>query len=89
MCDRTSAHTQLRLLFLSQPSPSAEAFGYSTVEDGQLFRTNGATLEVVFTPGHTTDHVAFVLREEKVILCVSSLDRPLVKAMYHEVGDSA
>eukprot|EP00752_Nemacystus_decipiens_P016455 g14710.t1 len=49
-------------------SPRAETFEYEDLQDGQLFRANGATLEVVYTPGHTTDHVAFVLREEKALI---------------------
>eukprot|EP00903_Cladosiphon_okamuranus_P009331 g8899.t1 len=48
--------------------PRAETFEYHDLKDGQLFRANGATLEVVFTPGHTTDHVAFVLHEEKALI---------------------
>ncbi|CAM9564188.1 unnamed protein product, partial [Hapterophycus canaliculatus] len=51
-----------------RPSPCPEAFQYSSVEDGQLFRANGATLEAVFTPGHTVDHIAFVLHEERALI---------------------
>lgn len=52
---------------VSQRSPRTETFEYRGVEDGQLFHTRGATLEAVYTPGHTDDHVAFILREEQVI----------------------
>ncbi|CAN0434053.1 unnamed protein product, partial [Ectocarpus sp. 13 AM-2016] len=41
-------------------------FDYSIIGEGQLFRTTGATLEAVSTPGHTEDHVSFVLHEENV-----------------------
>ncbi|CBJ48495.1 Zn dependent hydrolase or glyoxylase [Ectocarpus siliculosus] len=47
--------------------PTVQDFDYSGIEDGQLFRTTGATLEAVSTPGHTEDHVAFVLHEEKAL----------------------
>uniref|UniRef100_A0A023EPT1 Beta-lactamase-like protein 2 homolog n=1 Tax=Aedes albopictus TaxID=7160 RepID=A0A023EPT1_AEDAL len=34
------------------------------LEHGQKFSIEGATLEVIHTPGHTTDHVVLVLHEE-------------------------
>eukprot|EP00904_Undaria_pinnatifida_P001478 jgi/Undpi1/11330/HiC_scaffold_30.g13628.m1 len=46
----------------------AEAFDYEGIKDGQLFRTNGATLQALHTPGHTEDHVAFILREEQALV---------------------
>lgn len=52
-----------------QIGPKAEAFDYEGIEDGQLFRTDGATLEALHTPGHTEDHVSFLLREEEVRQC--------------------
>ena len=38
--------------------------GLSPIEDSQVFSTDGATLRAFHSPGHTTDHVAFVLSEE-------------------------
>ncbi|TPX09579.1 uncharacterized protein E0L32_009180 [Thyridium curvatum] len=34
------------------------------IADGQVFEAEGASLTAVHTPGHTVDHMAFVLREE-------------------------
>ncbi|KAK7744333.1 hypothetical protein SLS62_010236 [Diatrype stigma] len=34
------------------------------IEDGQTFAVEGARLTAVHTPGHTTDHMAFVVRED-------------------------
>ncbi|KAK4990349.1 hypothetical protein LTR66_006821 [Elasticomyces elasticus] len=37
------------------------------IEDGQVFRVEGATLHAVHTPGHSHDHMSFVLEEEQAI----------------------
>lgn len=34
------------------------------IEDGQKFQTQGATLRAFHSPGHTSDHMAFILEEE-------------------------
>ncbi|XP_050306840.1 endoribonuclease LACTB2 [Anthonomus grandis grandis] len=36
-------------------------------KDGQEFSVEGATIRVLHTPGHTTDHVAFHLLEDNII----------------------
>ncbi|KAI3318360.1 Metallo-hydrolase/oxidoreductase [Xylariaceae sp. AK1471] len=41
--------------------------GQETIKDGQTFRTQGATLRAVLTPGHTADHTCFVLEEENAL----------------------
>lgn len=46
---------------------SFEGADISTIADGQTFSCEGATLKALFTPGHTTDHVSFLLEEEKSV----------------------
>ncbi|CAN0551672.1 unnamed protein product [Ectocarpus sp. 12 AP-2014] len=48
--------------------PRVQDFDYSIIGGGQLFRTTGATLEAVSTPGHTEEHVSCVLHEEKALI---------------------
>lgn len=37
------------------------------LKDGQEFQVEGATVRIVHTPGHTTDHVAIYLQEENAV----------------------
>jgi glyoxylase-like metal-dependent hydrolase (beta-lactamase superfamily II) len=41
--------------------------GAASIRDGQVFRGGDATLVAVHTPGHTGDHVAFHLEDERAL----------------------
>ncbi|KAK1638105.1 metallo-beta-lactamase superfamily protein [Colletotrichum phormii] len=64
---------------LLELSPSSEVFknqpeeGQSDISDGQKFSVDGASLTAVFTPGHTVDHMAFVLEEEDAMFTADNV----------------
>ena len=39
------------------------------VHDGDIIEGNGFTLECVHTPGHTSNHICYGLKEEKALFC--------------------
>ncbi|KAL2855958.1 beta-lactamase-like protein [Aspergillus pseudoustus] len=38
-----------------------------SIEDGQIFAVQGATIRAIFTPGHSIDHMCFLLEEENAL----------------------
>lgn len=48
-------------------TPPCKGMVYTFVKDSNVIETEGATLKVMFTPGHTTDHVALYLQEENAV----------------------
>ncbi|CAG8446005.1 2727_t:CDS:2 [Ambispora gerdemannii] len=45
----------------------AYRFPLHPITDNQIFKTQGATLRAIHTPGHTEDHTAFYLEEENAL----------------------
>jgi ribonuclease/clavin/mitogillin len=43
------------------------------ISDGQKFQTEGATLRAFYCPGHTADHMAFVLEEEDAMFTADNV----------------
>ncbi|KAF2768512.1 Metallo-hydrolase/oxidoreductase [Teratosphaeria nubilosa] len=61
----TSPHAKI---MKHQPTPEQE-----NIENGQLFKTEGATLKAFHCPGHTTDHMAFILVEENAMFTADNV----------------
>ncbi|EDV20369.1 uncharacterized protein TRIADDRAFT_31980 [Trichoplax adhaerens] len=47
--------------------PGRKDLDYTYFNEGDEIKTEGATLQVIHTPGHCDDHVAFLLKEEDAI----------------------
>ncbi|KAI0880424.1 Metallo-hydrolase/oxidoreductase [Annulohypoxylon maeteangense] len=55
-------HSPQTVIYKNSP-----AEGQLNISEGQKFEVEGVTLTAIHTPGHTTDHIAFVLREEDAL----------------------
>ncbi|KAJ6089530.1 hypothetical protein N7467_004746 [Penicillium canescens] len=51
-----------RFIFKHTPSKSQQP-----IFDGQIFTVEGATLRAIYTPGHSNDHMCFILEEENAM----------------------
>ncbi|KAL4997539.1 beta-lactamase-like protein [Aspergillus recurvatus] len=56
------AHDPRITVYKHRPDP-----GQRAIADGQTFKTQGATLRAVLTPGHAIDHMCFMLEEENAL----------------------
>ncbi|KAF5495282.1 Lactamase-like protein nscB [Colletotrichum siamense] len=64
---------------LLEMSPNSKIFknqpeeGQSDIADEQKFAVDGVSLTAIFTPGHTVDHMAFVLEEEDAMFTADNV----------------
>ncbi|XP_052765548.1 endoribonuclease LACTB2-like isoform X1 [Mya arenaria] len=52
---------------LSSPDEDISPASYSFIEDNHIFKTDGATLRAILTPGHTEEHMVLHLEEENAV----------------------
>lgn len=64
---------------LLELSPQTRIYKYNpekgqlAIRDGQVFSVDGATLTTAYTPGHTNDHVVFVMEEEDAMFTADNV----------------
>ena len=65
--DRGYKISKLQAPGITEEIPGNASLMYNFLKDNDIIETEGATLRILSTPGHTDDHMALYLEEENAI----------------------
>ncbi|MCL4256472.1 MAG: MBL fold metallo-hydrolase, partial [Anaerolineae bacterium] len=64
---------QQGIMFTGKPFPEAGTPDRWLTDEPEIITLGAITLETIFTPGHTPDHIAFYLRSQNVLFAGDTL----------------
>ncbi|XP_069105635.1 endoribonuclease LACTB2-like [Argopecten irradians] len=76
VCRDVLQSTDVKVSKFSRPDGIEEyntGIPYNFVKDNAVFKTEGATLRAVFTPGHSDDHMVLLLEEDQAVFSGDSI----------------
>lgn len=65
--NEASAPHKCVMNFYKRVTEDSEQKSYLNINNGQEFCVEGASVGAIYTPGHTNDHVSFLLKEENAV----------------------